>query len=102
MYLLDDPISAVDVHVARHLFSHCIRGLLKHKTRLLCTHQIQFIEQADYVILMDNGRIIRTGFYFEKAFFSQLERNFEYLKVNQMKLCHQLKIYYQQIINHRQ
>ncbi|CAF4658113.1 unnamed protein product [Rotaria sp. Silwood1] len=61
IYLLDDPLSAVDVHVARHLFSHCIRGILKHKTRLLCTHQIQFMEKADYIILIDNGRIIRTG-----------------------------------------
>jgi ABC-type multidrug transport system fused ATPase/permease subunit len=57
-------LSAVDVHVARHLFSHCIRGILKYKTRLVCTHQIQFIEQADYIILIDNGRIIRAGFYF--------------------------------------
>ncbi|CAF3572283.1 unnamed protein product [Rotaria sordida] len=61
IYLLDDPLSAVDVHVARHLFSHCICNILKYKTRLLCTHQIQFMEQADYIILIDNGRIIRTG-----------------------------------------
>ncbi|UJR20680.1 hypothetical protein I4U23_023801 [Adineta vaga] len=61
IYLLDDPLSAVDVHVGRHLFSHCIRGALKYKTRIVCTHQIQFMEQADYVILMDNGRIIQTG-----------------------------------------
>ncbi|CAF1369283.1 unnamed protein product [Adineta steineri] len=61
IYLLDDPLSAVDVHVARHLFSHCIRDILKYKTRILCTHQIQFIEQADYIILMENGRIVRSG-----------------------------------------
>ncbi|CAF3670190.1 unnamed protein product [Rotaria socialis] len=61
IYLLDDPLSAVDVHVARHLFSNCINGLLKYKTRLLCTHQIQFMDQADYIILVDNGRIVRTG-----------------------------------------
>ncbi|CAF1242551.1 unnamed protein product [Adineta steineri] len=60
IYLLDDPLSAVDVHVARHLFSHCIRDILKYKTRILCTHQIQFIEQADYIILMENGRIVRS------------------------------------------
>jgi len=61
IYLLDDPLSAVDVHVARHLFSHCMRGILKYKTRLLCTHQIQFMDQADFVILVDDGRIIRAG-----------------------------------------
>ncbi|CAF0794203.1 unnamed protein product [Adineta ricciae] len=61
VYQAHDPLSAVDVHVARHLFSRCIRDVLKYKTRLLCTHQIQFMEQADYVILMDNGRIVQTG-----------------------------------------
>ncbi len=66
---MDDPLSAVDVHVARHLFSHCIRGILKYKTRLLCTHQIQFIEQADYIILMDNGQIVRAGFLIRIFFF---------------------------------
>ncbi|CAF3836416.1 unnamed protein product, partial [Rotaria magnacalcarata] len=61
IYLLDDPLSAVDVHVARHLFTNCISGLLKYKTRLLCTHHVQFMDQADYIILVDNGRIVRAG-----------------------------------------
>ena len=58
---MDDPLSAVDVHVARHLFNQCFRHLLKNKTRLLCTHQIQYAPQADYLILMDEGRILRAG-----------------------------------------
>ena len=51
----------MDVHVARHLFNHCFRRLLQYKTRVLCTHQIQYAQQADYIILMDNGRILRAG-----------------------------------------
>lgn len=39
--LLDDPLSAVDAHVGRHLFDRCICGLLKDKTRVLVTHQLQ-------------------------------------------------------------
>jgi ABC-type transport system involved in cytochrome bd biosynthesis fused ATPase/permease subunit len=35
VYLLDDPLSAVDAHVARHLFDKCLLGLLKNKTRVL-------------------------------------------------------------------
>ena len=35
MYLLDDPIAAVDAHVAKHLYKNCIMGLLKNKTRFV-------------------------------------------------------------------
>jgi len=41
VYLLDDPLSAVDVLVGQHLFEKCIRGALKSKTVLLVTHQLQ-------------------------------------------------------------
>jgi ABC-type multidrug transport system fused ATPase/permease subunit len=41
VYLLDDPLSAVDVHVGRHIFEACICGELAGKTRLLVTHQVQ-------------------------------------------------------------
>lgn len=41
-YLLDDPLAAVDAHVATHLYNHCIMGLLRHKTRILCTHHHRY------------------------------------------------------------
>lgn len=41
LYLLDDPLSAVDAHVGRHLFDTCICGLLQDRTRVLVTHQLQ-------------------------------------------------------------
>ena len=50
MYFLDDPLAAVDAHVAHHLFTHCIMGLLRQKTRVLCTHHTKFLQQADLVI----------------------------------------------------
>jgi ATP-binding cassette subfamily C (CFTR/MRP) protein 1 len=43
--LLDDPLSAVDAHVARHLFDLAINGLLKHKCRIFVTHSLQVIDQ---------------------------------------------------------
>lgn len=61
IYLLDDPLAAVDAHVAAHLFQHCIMGLLKNKTRILCTHQTHFLSAADQVVVMDHGAIVYTG-----------------------------------------
>lgn len=61
LYLLDDPLAAVDAEVANHLMQKCILGVLKHKTRILCTHRTEFLEKADALLLMDNGRIVKTG-----------------------------------------
>jgi ABC-type bacteriocin/lantibiotic exporter with double-glycine peptidase domain len=41
IYLLDDPLSAVDIHIGRHIFSECIMKQLKGKTVLFVTHQLQ-------------------------------------------------------------
>ncbi|XP_058497007.1 ATP-binding cassette sub-family C member 10 isoform X2 [Solea solea] len=61
IYLLDDPLAAVDTDVAEHLMQKCIMELLRGKTRILCTHRIEFVDKADMVVLMDNGTIIKTG-----------------------------------------
>ncbi|NWR28958.1 MRP7 protein, partial [Tachuris rubrigastra] len=61
LYLLDDPLAAVDADVANHLMQKCILGVLKHKTRILCTHRTEFLEKADALLLIDNGRIVKTG-----------------------------------------
>lgn len=45
IYLLDDPLSAVDGHVGQHIFDHCIRGALKGKTILFVTHQLQVFKE---------------------------------------------------------
>ncbi|KAJ8919557.1 hypothetical protein NQ315_002179 [Exocentrus adspersus] len=56
IYLLDDPLSAVDTHVAKHLFEECVMKYLQNKTRVLVTHQLQFLKQADVVVVMENVR----------------------------------------------
>merc|ERR1719258_973888 len=47
--LLDDPLSAVDAHVGRHIFQHVLgpNGLLAGTTRILVTHQTQYLPHAD-------------------------------------------------------
>ncbi|KAI9002882.1 ATP-binding cassette transporter 1 [Hyaloraphidium curvatum] len=63
LYLLDDTLSAVDAHVARHLFSKVIgpQGLLRDKTRVLVTHSVSFLPLTDEVYLFEEGRVVESG-----------------------------------------
>ncbi|XP_045760472.1 ATP-binding cassette sub-family C member 4 isoform X1 [Maniola jurtina] len=65
IYLLDDPLSAVDAHVGRQLFDECITGYLRHTTRILVTHQLHYLKAADYIVIMSNGAIEAKGSYEE-------------------------------------
>ncbi|KAF6841727.1 ABC transporter family protein [Colletotrichum plurivorum] len=55
--LMDDPLSAVDAHVGRHIFDNAISGLLKGKCRILATHQLWVLNRCDRVIWMEAGKI---------------------------------------------
>ncbi|KAJ5960140.1 ABC transporter integral membrane type 1 [Penicillium vulpinum] len=57
MVLMDDPLSAVDAHVGRHIMDKAICGLLKDRCRILATHQLHVLSRCDRVIVMDEGRI---------------------------------------------
>uniref|UniRef100_A0A3P8P7H5 ATP-binding cassette, sub-family C (CFTR/MRP), member 2 n=1 Tax=Astatotilapia calliptera TaxID=8154 RepID=A0A3P8P7H5_ASTCA len=65
IYLLDDPLSAVDSHVGKHLFENVIgpNGLLKDKTRILVTHGISFLPYVDEIVVLENGVISEVGSY---------------------------------------
>uniref|UniRef100_A0AAR2JQW4 ABC-type glutathione-S-conjugate transporter n=1 Tax=Pygocentrus nattereri TaxID=42514 RepID=A0AAR2JQW4_PYGNA len=66
-YLLDDPLSAVDAHVGQHIFDRVIgpKGILKNKTRVLVTHGLSFLPQADLILVMADGEITESGSYTE-------------------------------------
>ena len=55
--LMDDPLSAVDSHVGRHMFDEAICGLLRDKCRILATHQLHVLSRCDRIIWMQEGRI---------------------------------------------
>jgi ATP-binding cassette, subfamily C (CFTR/MRP), member 1 len=65
VYFLDDPLSAVDQHVGRHLIDNVLgpQGLLKTKTRVLATNQISVLAQADAISMIRGGKIVETGTY---------------------------------------
>jgi len=65
VYILDDPLSAVDAHVGEHLFQRVVKDTLlkKGKTVILATHQISVaLESADHVIILSaEGTIAAQG-----------------------------------------
>ena len=65
IYLLDDPLSAVDSHVGKHIFEKVIgeKGVLAKKTRILVTHAISYLPQVDNIIVMKDGAISEIGSY---------------------------------------
>lgn len=65
IYLLDDPLSAVDSHVGKHIFQHVIgsNGLLKGKVRVLVTHAVTYLPKTDKIFVMNNGVVQESGSY---------------------------------------
>ncbi|XP_015275296.1 PREDICTED: multidrug resistance-associated protein 9-like, partial [Gekko japonicus] len=65
IYLLDDPLSAVDAHVGKNIFEKCIKEALQGRTVLLVTHQLQYLEFCDEIILLEDGEIHESGTHTE-------------------------------------
>ncbi|XP_040048069.2 multidrug resistance-associated protein 1 isoform X2 [Gasterosteus aculeatus] len=65
VYLLDDPLSAVDAHVGKHIFEQVVgpQGLLKDKTRVLVTHGLSYLPQADLILVLVEGEVSEMGSY---------------------------------------
>uniref|UniRef100_A0A665V6E5 ATP-binding cassette sub-family C member 5 n=1 Tax=Echeneis naucrates TaxID=173247 RepID=A0A665V6E5_ECHNA len=59
--LLDDPLSAVDAHVGKHIFEECIKKELQGKSIILVTHQLQYLEYCDDILVMEDGEIQEAG-----------------------------------------
>ncbi|XP_074284893.1 ABC transporter C family member 3-like [Silene latifolia] len=65
IYLFDDPFSALDAHTSSHLYKEVLLGLLKEKTVVYVTHQVEFLSEADLIVFMKDGMIEQTGTYNE-------------------------------------
>ncbi|CAF3899223.1 unnamed protein product [Adineta steineri] len=78
IYLLDDPLSAVDAHVGAHIFRHVIgsKGLLNGKTRILVTHGVSHLHKCDDIIVISQGEIIDHGLYSDLIKRSNILREF--------------------------
>jgi len=90
IYLLDDPLSAVDAHVGKHIFDECICKYLKDKAVVLVTHQLQFLHSVEKIYLLGGGKIQASGNYEElqqsgKDFAQLLSTQQEEVKVAEEK-----------------
>ncbi|XP_055802160.1 ABC transporter C family member 12-like isoform X4 [Solanum dulcamara] len=65
VYIFDDPLSALDAHVAHQVFKNCLKEELQGKTRVLVTNQLHFLPQVDRIILVSEGMVKEDG-TFEK------------------------------------
>ena len=67
VYLLDDCFSALDVHVGNSIFENVVIDELarKGKTVIMTTHVLGFIDRADHIVFMQNGRIEAQGAYLD-------------------------------------
>ncbi|CAF1443909.1 unnamed protein product [Adineta steineri] len=79
IYLFDDPLAAVDSIIARDIFQQCIsnEGILNKKTRLLVTHQIQFLSEFDHCILFDHGKIEKQGSFKELLTINKIKQSYD-------------------------
>ncbi|KAM9715837.1 ATP-binding cassette sub-family C member 3 isoform 4-T4 [Menidia menidia] len=96
VYLLDDPLSAVDAHVAKHIFDNLIgpEGVLKGKTRILVTHGISFLPQVDNIVVMVDGRVSEMGSYQElltqNGAFAEFLRNYALEDITEEEVTEEL------------
>jgi len=65
IYILDDPLSAVDSHVSKYLFNHVVEDYLKDKTLIMVTNQLQYLPFADRVVFLDDGKVEGFGSFTE-------------------------------------
>lgn len=67
VYIFDDPLSAVDAHVGKHIFDKVFgeMGMLKNKTRILVTHGVHWLPKVDKIVVLLNGIVSEVGSYEE-------------------------------------
>ncbi|XP_058839991.1 ATP-binding cassette sub-family C member 4-like [Topomyia yanbarensis] len=63
IYLLDDPLSAVDAHVGKLIYKDCVQGFLKKEVCVLVTHQLQCLRGLNNILIMRGGHIEGSGSY---------------------------------------
>lgn len=82
IYLLDDPLSAVDSVVGKQIFENCIKEFLRNKICILATHQEQYLKASNHIVVMENGKIQAQAKRIEDVDINSLRRTSENLNDN--------------------
>lgn len=63
IFLIDDCLSALDAYVGKAIFNNVLKDYLhnKGKTIVFVTNAIDYTDQCDRVLVLDNGRIVQDG-----------------------------------------
>ncbi|KAJ1850914.1 hypothetical protein LPJ76_006301, partial [Coemansia sp. RSA 638] len=63
VYLLDDPLAAVDAHVGKHIFTHVLgpQGMLKTRARILVTNTVQYLSNVTHIVMLRDGAVVDQG-----------------------------------------
>ncbi|KAL4462575.1 hypothetical protein ABPG74_000405 [Tetrahymena malaccensis] len=79
IYLLDDPLAALDIGVASFISRECFEGMLKNKTRVIFTNNLVGMSNADRIFIVKNGMIVDEGNYkyVRKIIQSQSDKAFD-------------------------
>lgn len=74
LYVLDSPLSAVDMYTCQHIFKHCILGMMKGAggTVVLATHQTELFSMSDHLVVLADGNTV----YNEKYTYSGIKHLF--------------------------
>lgn len=94
LYLLDDPLSALDVKVGRKIFDKAIKEMLKDKCVIFVTHQIHYLQEVDWIFSFENGKIVQQGSFNEfknslSKYFIEDDEEQQIVKEIDEKIAHQ-------------
>ena len=62
--ILDEATSSVDTRTEKHI-QDAMTKLMKNRTSLIIAHRLSTIQDADLIVVLDNGKIIEKGNHIE-------------------------------------
>lgn len=82
IYIFDDPLSALDAHVGRHVFQNVISQLVREgKTVVLVTNQLQFVNHADRIVFLKHDKVTQQAWVHEQGTYAELMQNQDFAEL---------------------